>query len=232
MDDVSSLPTVVNMYEQTATSYSSSMEHEMTKSMYTVRLPDFLSRIQSSCSSEPTLPILDVGCGSGDVLLALASLPSCPPSLFGLDPSPAMRTAAETKISDAHLETAVKVSIDQGSTSSPLEPAAFSGIICYYVVHHLSQDEVASVCSSWFNALAPGGQLLLGAWEGDGLIDYGGAYDLKALNHSQAFLSSTLAESGFTVDTCDTEVDPDFGMNMVFINATKPTSALTSATTP
>ena len=222
MDGVSPLTTVVNMYEQTAASYSSSMEHEMTKTMYTVRLPDLLTRIQSSCASHAALPILDVGCGSGDVLLALARLPSCPPALFGLDPSPAMRTAAETKISSARLETPVKVTIGQGSTSSPLEPATYSAIVCYYVVHHLSQDEVAAVSSSWFNALVPGGQLLLGAWEGEGPIDYGDACDLQALNHSQAFLSSTLTDAGFTVDTCDTEVDPDFGMNMVFINATKP----------
>lgn len=108
---------------------------------------------------ESTLPadsVLDVGCGDGRFLAAIAQLEDRPPRLAGVD------------ISARILETAAQMVAREGATAElmqgnlerlPFEDASFDVVLCVQVIEHVLDRYAA------FNELArvlrPGGRLVL-----------------------------------------------------------------------
>ncbi|KNC49116.1 uncharacterized protein AMSG_05086 [Thecamonas trahens ATCC 50062] len=213
------------MYEEVAGWYAAGMDDEMAKPMYAEGLPDFLTRVLATTSTEAAedAPIVDVGCGSADALAVLARLDRVPP-LVGLEPSAAMRAAAAAKIEALPPAAASRITIRDGSTATELESGSCRGIICFFVVHHVAATDLPALFAAWSKALVAGGQIYLAAWEGEGVVDYGGKYDIDAVLHPLSALTAGLGAAGLVVDTdaTHTETDPDFGMSIAIIKAHKP----------
>jgi len=94
--------------------------------------------------------VLDVGCGTGNYLLALAESAGC--ECWGIDPSEAMLAAARSRLTNAHLSCA-------SAQRMELPAGQFDLVFVVDVVHHLADR--SSVFHECRRVLRPGGKLCL-----------------------------------------------------------------------
>jgi SAM-dependent methyltransferase len=84
--------------------------------------------------------LVDVGCGTGDVLLMLASLVGPTGSVVGIEPSKTMLAEARRRAG----ERSMPIELRQGdATRLDLDDASFDGARCERVFQHLSAPEAA-----------------------------------------------------------------------------------------
>ncbi|HEY6005460.1 MAG TPA: HD domain-containing phosphohydrolase [Anaeromyxobacter sp.] len=101
--------------------------------------------------------VLDVGCGTGELLAAMASaLPGS--HLTGLDPDRDALRLARRKLDgrgpDARLVSA-------RAESLPFEDRTFDLVVSSLMLHHLDSDTKVRALREWGRVLAPGGAILL-----------------------------------------------------------------------
>ena len=94
--------------------------------------------------------VLDVGCGTGNYLLALSEMVGC--DCWGVDPSEAMLAEAQNRLTDAHFFCA-------SAQRMGLPTGQFDFVFAVDVVHHLA-DRPRSF-RECFRILRPGGRLCL-----------------------------------------------------------------------
>ncbi|MBI5443509.1 MAG: methyltransferase domain-containing protein [Deltaproteobacteria bacterium] len=99
--------------------------------------------------------ILDVGCGTGTLLLLAKE--SCPETLLaGLDPDPAILTIARRKA----LRAGVSVSLVRGdAVRLPHPDGAFDRVLTSFMLHHLTSEEKLRALGEARRVLRPGGEL-------------------------------------------------------------------------
>ena len=73
----------------------------------------------------------------------------------------------------------------------------------------------------WHRVLRVGGQLVIGAWEGSGAIDYGDTTDLVAIRHDAGELERMIRECGFSISRNVIELDEEMKMNAVYIECAR-----------
>jgi SAM-dependent methyltransferase len=140
-------------------------------------------------------PVLDAGCGPGWVTAHLAQrgLDIC-----GMDLSPALVDIA--RLNQPGLDFWI------GSvTELAVADNALTGLVCWYVLHHVPDHALAAVLEEFARALAPGGQLLLGGHSGEGSYlktqGYGGIPMSVIVNRrSNDSIVASLRRAGFAVD--------------------------------
>lgn len=117
-------------------------------------------------------PVLDVGCGPGQVSAHLAGLGV---GVSGIDLSPRMVEHARRDYPDLRF--------DVGSATD-LRPAAASlgGVLLWWSSFHLPRVSVASVLAVLSAALVPGGQLVWGTHVGDGEVHRTDAYGVDGVS--------------------------------------------------
>jgi SAM-dependent methyltransferase len=103
-------------------------------------------------------PVLDVGCGPGDVTAYLAER--------GLDVS-------GVDLSDRMIEHARRLHPDQrfavaSATELELENSSYGGILGWWSLFNLPRDVLPQVLQSFARALVPGGHVIIGMHQGDG----------------------------------------------------------------
>ncbi|WP_433388815.1 class I SAM-dependent methyltransferase [Micromonospora sp. KLBMP9576] len=140
-------------------------------------------------------PVADVGCGPGRIT---AHLHEHDVDAFGIDLSPAMIEIARRE--HPHLRFEV------GSmTDLTLADASVAGVIAWYSLIHIPDDEVGAVLAHFRRVLRPGGPLLLGFHVGDGsrlkTEGYGG-HPMRVHVHRRrpARVAAWLRTAGFTVE--------------------------------
>ncbi|WP_229834671.1 class I SAM-dependent methyltransferase [Streptomyces xantholiticus] len=140
--------------------------------------------------------VADVGCGTGRITAHLRKLDL---DAFGIDLSPGMIGAARRDHPD--------VRFDLGSmTDLPLADASVTGLVAWYSLIHVPDDEISSVLAHFRRVLRPGGPLLLSFHVGDGsqlkTEGYGG-HPMKVYVHRRQHDQTIewLNEAGFTVET-------------------------------
>lgn len=110
-------------------------------------------------------PVLELGCGTGRVMLALASNGY---NVTGIDASPALLDVARRKLSAAGL--AAKTTLLRGDIRTPnLPEAAFALAVCTSntLMHLITPaDQLAALRAAW-RLLKPGGALLLDLFNPD-----------------------------------------------------------------
>jgi ubiquinone/menaquinone biosynthesis C-methylase UbiE len=107
--------------------------------------------------------ILDVGCGTGDLALALGRLRR-DTVLSALDPDPRALARAARKLA----RHGVSVQLDQGVAEQlPYPDASFDHALSTFMFHHLEPDGRVAMLHEVRRVLRPGGSL--------GLVDFGGA---------------------------------------------------------
>ena len=209
--EISSTDAVREMYDSTAESYASMMDTEIDDPMYA----DILQRLRSRLENIPGM-IVDAPCGSGHMLSMYHEIYDKARPLLGVDLSPQM-----VEITQRRLGAAVETAVCDIRELDMLADNSVAAVISHFGFHHLDLNGVNDACKEWHRVLVAGGQLVLGAWEGSGAIDYGEHSDLVAVRHKAVDLKNILADIGFDELKCDIEFDDEMEMNAVYIEASK-----------
>ncbi|MFI9161369.1 class I SAM-dependent methyltransferase [Kitasatospora aureofaciens] len=140
-------------------------------------------------------PVADLGCGPGRITAYLCGLGV---DAFGMDLSPAMIEAARRDHPGLRFEVGSMTDLD-------LADASVAGLVAWYSLIHVPDDEIGSVFAHFRRALRPGGPLLLGFHVGDEsrlkMQGYGG-HPMKVYVHRRqpGQMAAWLNDAGFTVE--------------------------------
>ncbi|NNH74799.1 methyltransferase domain-containing protein [Nocardia uniformis] len=144
-------------------------------------------------------PVADVGCGTGRITAHLSRLGV---DVFGIDLSPSMIEVARRDFPDLRF--------DLGSmTNLALADASMSGLVAWYSLIHIPDDEIGSVLAHFQRVLRPGGPLLVGFHVGDEshlmTRGYGGhAMNLYVHRRQLSHMCAWLEASGFAIEASRT----------------------------
>ena len=147
-------------------------------------------------------PVADVGCGPGRITAHLRDLGV---DAFGIDLSPAMIDVARREHPGLRFEVGSMTELD-------LADASVTGLLAWFSLIHVPDEEVPTVLAHFRRVVRPGGPLLLGFHVGDKphlkTEGYGG-HPMKVHIHRRqpARLSGWLREAGFTVEV-ETMLNP------------------------
>lgn len=141
-------------------------------------------------------PVVDVGCGTGRITGHLRDLGL---DAFGIDLSPGMIDVARRDHPG--------VRFDLGSmTDLALSDASVTGLVAWYSLIHIPDDQISSVLAHFRRVLRPGGPLLLSFHVGDEsqlkTEGYGG-HPIKVYVHRRQHDQTIewLNQAGFSVTT-------------------------------
>jgi ubiquinone/menaquinone biosynthesis C-methylase UbiE len=137
----------------------------------------------------------DVGCGPGRITAHLHALGV---DAFGIDLSPAMIDIARRDHPDLRFEVGSMTYLD-------LADASVDGLVAWFSLIHIPDDEIPAVLAHFHRVLRPGGALLLGFHVGDGqrlkTQGYGG-HPMNVYVHRRQpdQVATWLRAAGFTVE--------------------------------
>lgn len=140
-------------------------------------------------------PVADVGCGPGRITAHLSELGV---DTFGIDLSPAMIESARREHPGLRFEVGSMTDLD-------LSDASMAGLVAWYSLIHIPDDEIGSVLTHFRRVLRPGGPLVLSFHVGDATRlktqGYGG-HPMKVHVHRRrpGQVAAWLSEAGFTVE--------------------------------
>ncbi|MEY9836531.1 class I SAM-dependent methyltransferase [Streptacidiphilus sp. EB103A] len=140
-------------------------------------------------------PVADVGCGPGRITAYLCDLGV---DTFGIDLSPAMIESARREHPRLRFEIGSMTDLD-------LSDASMAGLVAWYSLIHIPDDEIGSVLAHFRRVLRPGGPLLLSFHVGDETQlktqGYGG-HPMKVHVHRRRpdQVAAWLNEAGFAVE--------------------------------
>nr|WP_121397452.1 class I SAM-dependent methyltransferase [Micromonospora sp. M71_S20] len=157
-------------------------------------------------------PVADVGCGPGRIT---ALLHQHGLDAFGIDLSPAMIEIARRD--HPHLRFEV------GSmTDLALADASVAGVVAWYSLIHVPDEEIGPVFAHFRRVLRPGGPLLLGFHVGDGsrlkTEGYGGhPMNVHVHRRRPERVAAWLGAAGFTVEAQTVVSSPESSLGgMIF----------------
>jgi SAM-dependent methyltransferase len=140
--------------------------------------------------------VADVGCGPGRITAELRQLGL---AAFGIDLSPGMIEVARREHPGLRF--------DVGSMPGlALADASLAGLVAWYSLIHVPDDEIGPALADFHRVLRPGGPLLIGFHAGDGsrlkTEGYGG-HPMKVYVHRRQpdQMMAWLNEAGFAVET-------------------------------
>jgi ubiquinone/menaquinone biosynthesis C-methylase UbiE len=114
-------------------------------------------RLLDEARIEPGHRVLEIGCGTGNVLLRAARTHPLA-TLVGLDPDPAALTRARHKATRKGLD----IQLDRGFAGElPYPDGSIDRVLSAYMFHHLPAAEQARALSEVRRVLRPGGSLHL-----------------------------------------------------------------------
>ena len=139
--------------------------------------------------------VADVGCGPGRITAHLHSIGL---DAFGIDLSPSMIDVARRDHPGLRFEVG-------SMTSLELPDSSLTGLLAWFSLIHVPDDEIPTVFAEFHRVLRPGGRLLLGFHAGDGsrlkTEGYGGhPMNVWVHRRSPAQVSAWLEAAGFTVE--------------------------------
>ena len=114
-------------------------------------------RLIAQAGIEPGSTVLEIGCGTGNVLLLAArAVPGA--TLIGLDPDPRVLAIAARKARRA----GVNMQLDQGYADRlPYPDGSVDRVLSAFMLHHLPGDQQQAALREVHRVLAPGGRLHL-----------------------------------------------------------------------
>ncbi|GGU42326.1 class I SAM-dependent DNA methyltransferase [Streptomyces violascens] len=179
-------------YDTVATSYADQVRDLLDETPYERSvLALFAELVQATDGG----PVADVGCGPGRITAHLRSLGL---DAFGIDLSPAMVETARREHPGLRFEVGSMTDLD-------LADASVAGLVAWYSLIHVPDDEVGPVFGHFRRVVRPGGLLLLGFHVGDEsrlkTRGYGGhAMKVHVHRRQPAQVSAWLDDAGFTVE--------------------------------
>ncbi|WNV83345.1 class I SAM-dependent methyltransferase [Umezawaea sp. Da 62-37] len=136
--------------------------HKMLTPLYDVvsRLmgaKEFHWRLLAQAGIEPGATVLEIGCGTGN-LLRLAKSAVSSATVIGLDPDPAVLTTAARKASRAGIE----LKLDRGYADDlPYGDDSVDRVLSAFMFHHLPGEQKPAALREARRVLKPGGRLHL-----------------------------------------------------------------------
>ena len=114
-------------------------------------------RLVAQAGIEPGQTVLEIGCGTGSVLLLAASaVPGT--TLIGLDPDPRVLAIAARKARRAGVE----LRLDRGYADElPYPDGSVDRVLSAFMLHHLPRDQQQAALQEVRRVLRPGGRLHL-----------------------------------------------------------------------
>ncbi|MFH8572920.1 class I SAM-dependent methyltransferase [Streptomyces sp. NPDC017993] len=179
-------------YDTVATSYADQVRHllEETPDQRAV-LAQFADLVCTSGGGS----VADVGCGPGRITAHLRALGV---DAFGIDLSPGMIEVARRDHPGLRFELGSMTHLDLAHDS-------MGGLVAWYSLIHVPDDEISSVLAHFQRVLRPGGPLLLSFHVGDDsqlkTQGYGG-HPMKVYVHRRqpGQMAAWLNDAGFTVE--------------------------------
>ncbi|MGW5861650.1 class I SAM-dependent DNA methyltransferase [Streptomyces sp. NPDC055239] len=168
--------------------------------------------------------VADVGCGTGRITDHLRQLGL---DAFGIDLSPGMLDVARRD----HPETRFELG---SMTDLALADASVTGLIAWYSLIHVPDDEIRSVLAQFHRVLRPGGPLLLSFHVGDETQlkteGYGG-HPMKVYVHRRQHAQTIewLDEAGFAVETHKTLTSAESKLGGIILARRQPSPEESSA---
>jgi SAM-dependent methyltransferase len=142
--------------------------------------------------------VADVGCGTGRITAHLRQLGV---DAFGIDLSPGMIEVAQREHPGLRFDTG-------SMTDLALADASVAGLVAWYSLIHVPDDEIGPVFAHFRRVVRPGGPLLLGFHVGDEsrLIQGYGGHPVKVVVHRRRHdqMTGWLNDAGFAVEICRT----------------------------
>lgn len=187
MTEPTFLTTTRTAYDTFAAEYADGLDPELTE------LP--LERALLAAFAEVVRgPVADVGCGPGYLAEYLHRRGVA--DIRGVDLSP--RMVALARRSYPHLR------FDEGSiTALDLPDGGLGGLICWYCLMHVPDDELPGVAAEFHRVVAPGGEVSLGFLTGDESLHrteaFGHAIALDYRFRPAEHVVDALAGAGFDV---------------------------------
>lgn len=200
-------------YDNVAVFYTEMMDGEIQTKLYA----DVLGRLAERLRGMEG-PILDTSCGPGHMLQRYRADFEADRALWGCDLTADMVTRARQRLG----EHATIVEGDMRHLLT-IQDASAAAIVSFFALQHLETEEVLPTLREWRRALKPGGQLLLGTWEGEGLVDYGDHGDIRAYCIPKAQMKTWVAQAGFCVDRIWTEPMDGLDATGLYLEATATT---------
>jgi SAM-dependent methyltransferase len=114
-------------------------------------------RLLAQAGIEPGATVVEIGCGTGNLLLLAArAVPSA--TLIGLDPDPGALAVARRKARRA----GVALRLDRGYADRlPYPDGSVDRVLSAFMLHHLPGDQQQAALREVHRVLAPGGRLHL-----------------------------------------------------------------------
>ncbi|WP_121390945.1 class I SAM-dependent methyltransferase [Actinokineospora cianjurensis] len=141
-------------YDTVAVSYADQLRDAIAGDPYLrAALAVFADQVRAAGGG----PVADVGCGPGHVTAHLQGLGV---DAFGIDLSPGMIDVARRARPDLRFEVG-------SMTDLPLRDASVAGLLAWWSLIHIPDDEVPTVLAHFHRVLRPGGPLQLGFHVGD-----------------------------------------------------------------
>ena len=197
---------VAAVYDEVASVYDSMMQEEMEKETYHEYLGHFAQLVsQNRHQQQRQCLVVDVACGSGNMLEALAPKlekeqesrskgSKSGNSFLGIDCSAEMVKLAAGRVEALGGRA---VTGDMRQLEGLVEPASAAGMISFFGLHFVDVDELEATLEQWARVLCPGAPLLLGYWEGDGKRFFEPGLQLTITNHNADHVTKLLHSAGF-----------------------------------
>lgn len=179
-------------YDTVATSYADLLRDALAEAPYQRAILGLFAELVERAGGGP---VADVGCGPGRLTGYLSGLGL---DVFGIDLSPAMVEVARRD------HPALR--FDVGSmTDLELDDGSVGGLLTWFSLIHVPDDEVPTVFAHFRRVLRPGGMLLLAFYVGDEsrlkTQGYGG-HPMKVYVHRRQpdRVAAWLRDAGFAVE--------------------------------
>lgn len=153
-------------------------------------------------------PVLDIGCGRGDLLVELQRIGI---RATGVDTDPSVTAICRERGVDAELVDGLRMLERSGSGS-------FGGIVALQVIEHLDPGRAARLVELTFSKLAAGGKLILQTVNVESLFALARAFvidptHVQPVHHT--YLEFLLASAGFDPVTVEFQSQLDDGERLV-----------------
>jgi ubiquinone/menaquinone biosynthesis C-methylase UbiE len=119
-------------------------------------------RILGAARIGPQDRVLDLGCGIGNILIALSERTAFVQPAVGVDVSPALIELGQREVHNAGMDGRINLQVAP-ATSLPFDDARFDLVITSHVIKHLDDDVLERSFREVARVLRPGGRFLI--WE-------------------------------------------------------------------
>ena len=123
----------------------------------------FRRRILDLAEVRPGDAVLDVGCGTGTLLVMAAERVGPGGRLAGVEPSPEMLARARDRAESRQQAVDLRVA---PANALPFEDGSFDVVFCTLVLHHVPEEARAESLAEMRRVLRPGGRLVVADLEG------------------------------------------------------------------